>query len=321
MSPSKNPPAQGKVLVVGMDGLRFDLLAASGVPVLTGLMSTGAYGTSKLPYGEEDAPRTESPGEVVPKRPEPGDGGRVIDSRTDSGPGWSSIATGVWPDKHGVVDNGFADPHFDKFPDFLTRAKNVRPELVTSAFFSWEALDTHGAFGPAIDRRFVLDGYTVGWAEADRQVTEAAERHLRQDDPDAVFVYLGDTDEVAHDLGPHCPEYAAALQAQDAYLGRLLDAVRARPAYTDERWTVLVTTDHGHVDAGGHGGPSDEERTVFVIAARLGADLAGRSLDGPRLVDVGPTALAALGVALDPAWDLDGVPLFSSGVEFLPEKA
>ncbi|MGW3343352.1 alkaline phosphatase family protein [Nonomuraea rubra] len=300
---------RSKVLVVGMDGLRFDRLLALDAPVLAGLRSTGAYGTSKLPYGEAGTPRTESPGEVVPKTPEPGDGGRVIRSRTDSGPGWSSIATGAWPDKHGVVDNGFGSPQFQKFPDFLTRAKQARPGLTTSAFFSWAALAEHGAFGPAIDHRFVLDGYAVGWATADKQVAEAAERHLAEDDPDAIFVYLGDTDEVAHDLGPHCPEYAAALQTQDAYLGRLLDTIRARPSYRDERWTVLVTTDHGHVDEGGHGGTSDEERTVFVIAARLGADLGGRPLAGPRLVDVGPTALAALGVPIDPDWDLDGAPL------------
>ncbi|SEG35339.1 Type I phosphodiesterase / nucleotide pyrophosphatase [Nonomuraea solani] len=298
-----------KVLVVGMDGLRFDRLIALEAPVLAGLMSAGAYGTSKLPYGEAGTPRTESPGEIVPKTPEPGDGGRVIKSRTDSGPGWSSIATGAWPDKHGVVDNGFAAAQFQKFPDFLSRAKHARPDLTTAAFFSWASLAEHGAFGPAIDHRFVLDGYTVGWAAADKQVTEAAERHLAAGDPGAVFVYLGDTDEVAHDLGPHCAEYTAALQAQDAYLGRLLDAVRARPSYREERWTVIVTTDHGHVDEGGHGGTSDEERTVFVIVHRLGADLGGRALAGPRLVDVAPTALAALGVAVDPAWDLDGMPL------------
>jgi hypothetical protein len=291
--------SRSKVLVVGMDGLRFDRLLALDAPVLAGLMSTGAYGTSKLPYGEAGTPRTESPGEVVPKTPEPGDGGRVIRSRTDSGPGWSSIATGVWPDKHGVVDNGFESPQFQKFPDFLSRATTARPGLTTSAFFSWAALAEHGAFGPAIDHRFVLDGYAVGWAAADKQVAEAAERHLAEEDPD----------EVAHDLGPHCPEYAAALQAQDAYLGRLLDAVRARPSYPGERWTVLVTTDHGHVDEGGHGGTSDEERTVFVIAGRLGEDLGGRPLAAPRLVDVGPTALVALGVPVDPAWDLDGTPL------------
>lgn len=290
-----------KVLVVGMDGLRFDRLVAIDPPVLGALMSSGAYGTSKLPYGEPGAPRTESPGEVVP---EPAPEGPGIRSRTDSGPGWSSIATGVWPDKHGVVDNGFSGAQFQKFPDFLTRAKDARPDLATSAFFSWAALDEHGAFGPAIDHRHVLDGFALTFAAADERLAAAAERHLAEAGPDLTFVYLGDTDEVAHELGAFCPEYAAALHTQDAYLGRLLDAVRSRPSR--ERWTVLVTTDHGHVDEGGHGGVSDEERTVFVIANRLGDDLGGRSLGAPRLVDVAPTALSLLGVAVDPGWDLDG---------------
>lgn len=297
---------KNKVLVVGMDGLRFDRLVAIGAPVLTELMATGAHGTSRLPYGEEYAPHTAAKGQVVPLS---GGGSRTIDSRTDSGPGWSSIATGVWPDKHGVVDNGFAGADFVKFPDFLTRAKAADPSLTTSALFSWAALDEHQAFSTAIDHRFVLNGYDITFTEADRQIADAAERHLAEQDPDLTFVYFGDTDEVAHVLGPHCPEFTAALLAQDGYLARLLDAVRGRPSFAAERWTVLITTDHGHLDEGGHGGPSDEERTTFVIANRLGEDLGGLSLGEPRLVDVGPTALAQLGVAVDPAWALDGVPL------------
>lgn len=306
-----------KVLVVGMDGLRFDRLLAVGPPELTRLMSRGAYGTSLLPYGEATAPRTKSPGEIVPEPAEPSEFGepdprsavRAIRSRTDSGPGWSSIATGVWPDKHGVVDNAFTRPQFAKYPDFLTRAKAARPNLDTAAFFSWAALAEHGAFGPAIDTRLILDGYTIAWPIADKQVAEAAERHLASAGADLTFVYLGETDEVAHDLGPHCLEYTEALRTQDAYLGRLLDAIRGRRTFADERWTVLVTTDHGHVDDGGHGGTSAEERTVFVLASRLGEDLGGADLGGPRLVDVGPTALALLDIESDPAWGLDGVPL------------
>ncbi|MEV6151510.1 alkaline phosphatase family protein [Nonomuraea sp. NPDC052129] len=296
-----------KVLVVGMDGLRFDRLVALEPPVLSGLMSAGAYGTSLLPYGEAAAPRTESPGEIVPEgtaawgggagtsgedaatsgeissssaASDQGSSSRVIRSRTDSGPGWSSIATGVWPDKHGVVDNAFTSHQFAKYPDFLTRANTVRPDLTTAAFFSWAALADHGAFGPAIGTRFALDGYAITWPTADKQVTEAAENHLANTGADLTFVYLGETDEVAHDLGPHGPEYTEALHTQDAYLGRFLDVIRDRPTFAGERWTVLVTTDHGHVDEGGHGGTSVEERTVFVIAARLDMDLGGTDLSG-----------------------------------------
>ncbi|MFI6322215.1 alkaline phosphatase family protein [Nonomuraea sp. NPDC050556] len=280
-----------KVLVVGMDGLRFDRLVALAPSVLTGLMATGTYGTSKLPYGQAAAPRTEEPGEVVP-------GG--ITSRTDSGPGWSSIATGVWPDKHGVVDNSFKEANFTKYPDFVTRAKVANPELTTYAIVSWAALGEHGAFSTDIDVRVVLDGYTDTFAACDARVAEQAATHLAQRGPDLSFVYFGDTDEVAHDLGPMGREYADALLRQDAYLGRLLEAVRSRDG---EQWTVLVTTDHGHVDAGGHGGTSDEERTTFVILNRLGEDLGGVRLDEARLVDVAPTALTLLGVDPDPSFD------------------
>ncbi|MGW0479707.1 alkaline phosphatase family protein [Nonomuraea sp. NPDC003214] len=299
---------RNKVLVVGMDGLRFDRVLAVRPPVLTSLMASGVYGTSRLPYGEREAPRTESPGEVVPEPHEAVPG--TIRARTDSGPGWSSIATGVWPDKHGVVDNGFSGQQFTKYPDFLTRALHARPGLTTAALFSWAALDEHGAFGRDIGTRVVLDGFALTFAAADREIAAKAERLLADAGPDLTFVYLGDTDEVAHDLGPHAPEYTAALLLQDADLGRFLDAVRARPGFAGERWTVLVTTDHGHVDAGGHGGTSDEERTVFVAAARLGEDLGGVELPEARLVDVAPTALAELGVEADPAWGLEGRSIF-----------
>ncbi|WP_049567002.1 alkaline phosphatase family protein [Nonomuraea sp. SBT364] len=297
-----------KVLVVGMDGLRFDRVLALRPPVLTSLMTSGTYGTSRLPYGERAAPRTGSPGEVVPEPHATAPG--AIRARTDSGPGWSSIASGVWPDKHGVVDNGFSGQQFVKYPDFLTRALEARPDLDTAALFSWAALDEHGAFGRAIGTRVVLDGFALTFASADREIAARAERHLADAGPDLTFVYLGDTDEVAHDLGPHAPEYTAALLLQDGFLGRFLDAIRARPGFAGERWTVIVTTDHGHVDEGGHGGTTDEERTVFVIAARLGEDLGGVELPEARLVDVAPTALAELGIEPDPAWDLDGRSIF-----------
>ncbi|WP_327090984.1 alkaline phosphatase family protein [Nonomuraea sp. NBC_01738] len=297
---------KNKVLVVGMDGLRFDRIAAVGAPVLLGLMATGAHGTSLLPYGEADAAHTGAKGQRVPVGP---GGSRTISSRTDSGPGWSSIATGVWPDKHGVVDNLFTNADYTKFPDFLTRAKAANPDLDVAALFSWAELDRHGAFSGDIGTRVVLNGYTLTFTEADRRIAGLAESHLASAGTDLTFVYFGDTDEVAHQLGPLCPEFEAALLAQDAYLGRLLHAIGSRPSYDTERWTVLITTDHGHVDAGGHGGVSDEERTTFVIGARMGEDLGGLRLGEARLVDVAPTALAALGVEVDPTWALDGVAL------------
>ncbi|MFE2431879.1 alkaline phosphatase family protein [Streptomyces sp. NPDC059373] len=292
--------AAAKVLVVGMDGVRFDRLTEFRPPVLHGLMASGAYGTSLLPYGV------------------PGDADGVTGvAYSDSGPGWSTVVTGVWPDKHGVTDNGFASPDYARYPDFLTRAKSVRPGLATAAVVSWGHLARYGTLGARIDARVHFDGDRDGYADCDRLVVETAERWLGPGghDPDAVFVYFGSTDEVAHEVGPLGEDYRDALLRQDGYLGRLLDTIRARESFPDERWTVLVTTDHGHLDGGGHGGVTDAEREVFVVLAEVDGHLGEHvpGLDNPRLVDIAPTVLHRLGIPIEPAWGLDGVPLPGPG--------
>ncbi|MFF4799506.1 alkaline phosphatase family protein [Streptomyces sp. NPDC001351] len=255
-------PGRGKVLVVGMDGLRFDRLtrSPSTAPVLHGLMATGAVGTSLLPYGEAD-------GQAEDGRPS------TSMAYTDSGPGWSSILTGVWPDRHGVRGNDFVGADYARYPDFLTRAAAARPGLRTAAAVSWPQLVRRGTLGPAIGRRRRYNGEFRGYRTADRRVARTALRWLTKHDPDVVFVYFGATDEAGHDTGPLSPAYDRALLAQDAHLGRLLQAIDARrgdPRSADERWTVLVTTDHGHLDSGGHGGATHAEREVFVILAEPG---------------------------------------------------
>jgi predicted AlkP superfamily pyrophosphatase or phosphodiesterase len=217
------------------------------------------------------------------------------------------VATGVWPDKHRVMhNNGFGAAEYARYPDFLTRAAALRPELSTAAFLSWRSLHRHGTFGSGAGVRLLGDGDRDGYGGADRAVAAAAARCLAEEGADAVFVYLGATDEAAHDQGPHSAAYREALLAQDGHLGRLLDAIRARPGRADERWTVLVTTDHGHRDEGGHGGVTDAEREVFVVLAEPGADLGGALLARPRLVDIAPTVLDRLGIPADPGWALDG---------------
>ncbi|MFJ8629958.1 alkaline phosphatase family protein [Streptomyces sp. NPDC093568] len=279
-----------------MDGLRYDRLVRSPsvAPVLHGLMAAGAHGTSLLPYGMAN--------------------GRAHDGRstdmayTDSGPGWSSVLTGVWPDRHGVTGNDFVGADYARYPDFLTRAVAARPGLRTAAAVSWPQLVRRGVLGAAIGRRVRYNGEFRGYRTADRRVARTATRWLTRHDPDAVFVYFGATDEAGHSAGPLSPAYDRALLAQDAHLGRLLAAIEARrcdPGRANEHWTVLVTTDHGHLDSGGHGGDTHAEREVFVILAEPGLP-GGTRLQSPRLIDIAPTVLDRLGIPVDPAWGLLG---------------
>lgn len=279
--------ARAKVLVVGMDGLRIDRLTRSpaNAPVLHGLMATGAHGTSLLPYGRAE------------------DGASAGTAYTDSGPGWSSVLTGVWPERHGVTGNDFLGADYPRYPDFLSRAVTTRPGLRTAAVVSWPELVDRGVLGTAIGRRVRYDGESDGYETTDRLVAHTAARLLTEDAADALFVYFGATDEAGHATGPLSPAYDRALLAQDAHLGRLLEAIDARRA--GELWTVLVTTDHGHRDTGGHGGDTRAEREVFVILAEPGTP-AGTRLDTPRLIDIAPTVLDRLGIPVDPSWGLQG---------------
>ena len=97
-------PATPKVLVFGIDGVRPDVLAEVATPNIDALVQEGWYSA-----------------EVLTATP------------SYSGPSWSSMLTGVWPDKHGVTNNDFTDRNYAQYPSFLSRIEAVRPELGTFA--------------------------------------------------------------------------------------------------------------------------------------------------------------------------------------------
>ena len=283
-----------RVLLIGIDGVRPDVLAEVATPNIDALAASGWY-TAEA--------RTTTP--------------------SVSGPSWSSMLTGVWPEKHGVTDNSFAGRDYDTWPGFLIRAERERPELSTFAALDWLPLAELPEGGPvvpaAVDERAVLDGYEHGWAEADGEVTAHAVRHLGAADPDAMFVYLGNPDETSHRHGSIGAEYRDAIALADRHVGMLIDAVRARPGVANEDWLVLVSTDHGRREDGGHGGDSPEEMTIFILASGVGGS-EGRSptADWPppgpaNIVDIAATALAHLGFEINQAWGLDGRPLGEPG--------
>lgn len=274
-----------KLLLIGIDGVRPDVLAAVATPNLDALAAAGVL---------IDDARTTTP--------------------SVSGPAWSSMLTGVWPAKHGVTDNEFIGKRYAEYPDFLTRIERLRPELATAAVADWlplvladEGLET---VSDAVDVKHVLDGYELGWAEADARAAELTAGILRDANPDALFVYLGNPDETSHESGSIGAEYRAAIALADEHVGTIVRALNARPSIAREDWLVVVATDHGRRADGGHGGDTPEEMTTFILLS--GDAVAGRAAPaGARIVDVAATALAHLGIAIDPSWGLDGRPLLS----------
>src|SRR5262249_39583094 len=106
-----------KVLFIGIDGTRFDAIERARTPNLDGLMQEGIYSPTCLILGD-----------------------RYKKNDTVSGPGWSSILTGVWADKHGVQNNGFAGSNYAEFPHFFARLKESRPQARTVSLVTWKPI-------------------------------------------------------------------------------------------------------------------------------------------------------------------------------------
>lgn len=268
-----------KVLVIGIDGVRPDVLAQVPTPNLDALAADGLYSAEA---------QTGFP--------------------TVSGPGWSSLLIGVWPDKHGVTSNDFTSNAYAQHPDFLTRLEQVDSTVNTFAVVDWRPLADTTDGGPvisaAVDSLVLLDGYEVGWLAADFFLTDVASDLIANSDVDAAFVYFGAPDEISHETGAIGEEYRHALAASDNLVGKLVEAIRSRATYGDEDWLIIVSSDHGRRDDGGHGGESPEEKTIPFLVS--GPSVQSTLTEPPRIVDVAVTALAHMGLEPDPTWELDG---------------
>src|SRR6185503_18176680 len=95
-------------------------------------------------------------------------------------------------------------------------------------------------------------------ADLGRRV-EAATRLLREDPAQLAVVELVTTDEAGHAWGAASPEYAHAVALADGALRRLAAEVDLA------RSVLVVTSDHGHVAGGGHGGGEEEVLAVPVV--------------------------------------------------------
>nr|WP_281381998.1 alkaline phosphatase family protein [Nocardiopsis mwathae] len=262
--------------MIGLDGAMLDRITDAEAPRLGALMAAGLTAPSSMPVN--------------------------LSVPTVSGPGWSTVLTGVWPAKHRVRDNSFGGNRLSRYPDFLTRIETVRPELATHAVSSWAPI-TDTLLSPKVDERVSTPG-----DEYDEGTTERAVARLRDADPDAMFVHLDNIDHAGHRHGAASREYLEAIRGADAQVGRMLDAVAARSSHGGEDWLIMVTADHGHTASGGHGGFSRAERQTFLVAAG-GSITPGSERSDAKMPDAAASALAHLGITLDPEWNLDGRPL------------
>lgn len=221
-----------KLLFIGTDGTRYDAIQAANAPFIKSLLPTSTY---------------------------------ALDARTtmvtSSAPSWTSMCTGVWGTKHNVINNSndFGPNNFTQYPDFFTYLERSNPALVTASFCNWGPLNTNLYHS---DYKVTTSPYS------DALTTLNAVTYLQNNNPDVVLVDLDEMDHVGHSSGfsPTNPNYIAHIEILDRQVDSLVTAVRNRANYANEDWLIMLTTDHGGTPSGSHGGGSEGERKVFIIA-------------------------------------------------------
>lgn len=291
-------------LVIGIDGLGF---------------GTRGFGATPTPVLDSLIEGSWSPGYHGAYNPDAFVGGyvnTVSQQATFSGPGWSTILTGVWRDRHGVNDNGqtFIDGNFVENPNYLTTLKSADPTIWTGLYVWWYPtyrnifvplyLDDVEGNEPDFANYYQnsYQAYVDGGDEL--LAIDAVEgiASLSPDVPGAIFTAFDTVDHWGHVAGSSSQGYGDAIARTDSRVGELLQAVSNRPTFAEEDWQIIVTSDHGHKPLGGHGSHSPLERTVPLIVAsqQVVQGRAGPPAGGIPVshADVAPTVLDHFGVPI-----------------------
>ena len=283
--------ASPKAVFVIVDGIPADVIERVSTPTIDAIAAAGGYGRATVggPIGE--------PGETP----------------TISAPGYMSLITGTWANKHNVYGNYGISPDYDYWNLFrLARAE--KPELQLAIFSTWTDNRTillGEGLGQAGDWRFdaVVDGLEedaarfppkpldAHIADIDDAVSRDAARGIESEGPDLSWVYLQYTDDVAHERGDS-PELDQAVVDMDARLSLVWSAVKARQKAFGEDWLIIVTTDHGRDAETGrdHGGQSERERTIWI--ATNSQRLTPGFYSMPAIVDIYPSIAKHLGITI-----------------------
>jgi hypothetical protein len=242
----------------------------------------------------------------------------IVGHTTISNPSWSSILTGAWGEKTGVVNNVFTPWTYNKWPSVFTQLETRNPAISTTSIANWNVISGIADSGLGADNLINVsqEPDDPRWFKTDNKVgelTKAAIEAAQDDIANFMFSYFVGVDENGHMFGADSPEYAAALLNFDNNLGLIMGAVEEWERVNEEQWTIMVVTDHGHQPQKGlgHGFQSPDETTTFVIANNPDLFTPGGVNLRYSIVDVTPTVMKLFGFT--PAGNSDGVSLTDLG--------
>jgi predicted AlkP superfamily pyrophosphatase or phosphodiesterase len=265
-APATSAVISRNVIVVSIDGLRPDAIAAANARTLERLLAEGSG--------------TLTAHTIVPSK---------------TLPAHASMLTGVVPAKHGITWNS------DETDEVGVVSVPTVFELAHQAGYRTAAFFSKKKFNHLI-KEGSLDEVRVprfGLIPASRTVGEAMQ-YMRRRKPNLLFVHIAEADFLGHRLGWMSMAYRWGVREADAAVAALIDA--AEDTYGPNGYTLIVTADHGG-NGKDHGSEADTDTTIPWISWGLGIRGGHRITGQVRTMDTAATVLRVLGVQIPSGWD------------------
>ncbi len=230
-------PARQTVILISLDGFRPDYLSADSTPTLMRLANTGVRANWMIP---------------------------AFPSKTF--PNHFSIATGLYPAHHGIVENRFWDPALKA--DY---AAGRRPDVTDQRWWGgepiWITAEKQGVrTGPLfwVGSEVTYTGvkptyglpYNHDMPNMPRVDTLLAWLDKPADRrPTFLTLYFSLTDDAGHKFGPGAPQTRLAAYQADSLIGQLINGLTRRNLTSSTN--LIVVSDHGMAAV-------SPERVVFL---------------------------------------------------------
>lgn len=203
---------------------------------------------------------------------------------------WMTFMTGAAPEIHGFVSPLGEKIKYEPCENIFTSAKSRTFKTAVFGHPDWKK-----AFGAHIDVSYYA-GFNPDNSDIiqiDSQIMSNAMSHIKYQKPEFSVIHLPGLDKTSHLFGRAGHEFKVHLQKLDDILRAFLTSSLVNDRY------VIITSDHGHVVKGGHGGGEpDVTGALFMLA---GPDVIAESnikflqIDQ---TDVCPTICSLLGIPI-----------------------
>ena len=200
-----------KVLIVGIDGFRSDVMTEQITPFMHNL-SQSRNGYYNLIHTTE--------------------------AITYSGPNWTSMLTGVHQAKHGVLNNSFEVNNYNTYPPFFHYIEQVQSSINTVSIVNWIPINNYVASG------FADSSPTQSLNDED--VFQEAQDLLLNSEADVLFLQFDELDGAGHSHGfsPGVIEYTNTANNLDSYVQSLFNIIESKRK-AGEDWLFFIISDHG----------------------------------------------------------------------------